>query len=388
MAVTFRLPGPRALDLVEFAWSPLFETVLSIPAIVHPQRTPMHLPWSRRCRDLPADLLEEITRLFEPFDCFVPGIFSAGFRGRSADFEVELALVESLDDDLVAYELALGYGGTGCEVDDDAGPERVHDPEFRRRVLDAAASDPGRAALAGAAFDDPRRLLERHVAVLRRYWDAAFAEEWDRLLPRIESEVTAGAHALVTGGVPRLVAELLPEGRWEDDSSSIVVEKTWDGECDVAARGGMLFIPTVYGWPKVLIDITPSWPVQVIFPLRELRRPAVPHASDAEVVDGFRALADQTRMQIARLVAEDARSTKELAELLSLSDSAISRHLKILESAGLVSSRRDGYFVLYALRPDRLDVLGRALRHTLGLAHAGAGDVPALPVSMARRNDR
>lgn len=68
--------------------------------------------------------------------------------------------------------------------------------------------------------------------------------------------------------------------------------------------------------------------------------------SNAEVVDGFRALSDETRLQIARLVAEDPRSTKELAAHLSRSDSAIARHLELMESAGLLVGRRDGYFVL------------------------------------------
>jgi DNA-binding transcriptional ArsR family regulator len=220
--------------------------------------------------------------------------------------------------------------------------------------------------------------------MFERYWEAVFAEEWERLLPRIEAEVTAGARALVTAGAPGLVAELLPEGRWDAERNAIVIAKDWDGSCDIAERGGLLFVPTVYGWPNVLVDVTAPWPAAVFFPLRDLRTPEVPHASDAEVVEGFRALGDETRLQIARLVAEDPRSTKELAELLSLSDSAISRHLKILEAAGLVSGRRDGYFVLYRLEPERLDILGRALRGTLGLIQPASGDVPALPVSVPR----
>lgn len=166
--------------------------------------------------------------------------------------------------------------------------------------------------------------------------------------------------------------------------SSIVVEKDWAGSCDVAERGRLLFVPTMYGWPCVLIELAQPWPLAVCLPLRELRRPEVPHASDREVVEGLRALADETRLQMARLVAEDPRSTKELAELLSLSDSAISRHLKILQAAGIVTGERDGYFVLYRLVEPRLDVLGRALRGTLGLAAGATGDLPALPVTLGR----
>ena len=246
------------------------------------------------------------------------------------------------------------------------------------------APDDDMRDLARQAFDDPARLLKRYVRMLEQYWDGAFADEWQRILPRIEADATAGARALVTSGLAGLVSELLPEGRWDAEHDAVVVEKDWEGACDVAERGGLLFVPTVYGWPCVLIDLTDPWPVSVIFPLRDLRSPEVPHATDREVVTGFSALGDETRLQIARLVAEDPRSTKELAQLLSLSDSAVSRHLKILEAAGIVAGQRDGYFVLYRLVPDRLDVLGRALRNTLGLLGAPSGDLPALPVSMPR----
>jgi DNA-binding transcriptional ArsR family regulator len=384
MAVNLRFPSARAIDLVGFAWSPLFEAVLSLRAVVHPKQTPMHLPWARRCRELPADLLEEIGELIGHFDNFVPGIFEAGYGGDSPAFDDELAALEALDEDLVTYELSLAYGGIGCTPPEGYGPELVHDARWRREVIAAVPDDPQRAALAHAAFDDPVALRDRYARMLRRYWEAAFAEEWERLLPRIEAEVTAGAHALVTGGVPGLVAEMLPEGVWDGATSSIVIEKDWDGDCDIAERGRLLLVPTVYGWPRVMIELAPPWPLSVSFPLRDLRQPQVPHASDAEVVEGFRAVGDEVRLQIARLVAEHPRSTKELAELLSLSDSAISRHLKIMESARLVTSTRDGYFVLYGLQPDRLDVLGRALRNTLGLTQSPASDVPALPVSVPR----
>jgi hypothetical protein len=53
----------------------------------------------------------------------------------------------------------------------------------------------------------------------------------------------------------------------------------------------------------------------------------------------------------------------------------------------VLSGERDGYFVLYSLRPERIGQLGGALRRTLGLAHAVPGDVPSLPVSLARRGE-
>lgn len=385
MAVTLTFPSDRPLDLIGFAWSPLFEAVLSLRAVVQPKRTPEHLPWVRRTRELPDDLLQELRTLFRPFDPAVPGLFEVGIHGDSPGFDDELAAFCEIDADLVAHELGLAYGG-GCDLSGDSdarGAAVVHDLAFRSRVLDAA-DERRHGELARSAFDDPASMQRRYARALRRYWDEAFADEWDRILPRIEQEVTDGARALVTAGAPGLVRTLLPEGRWDPEERAIVIAKAWDGSCDIGERGGMVVVPTVYGWPHVLIDLTPPWPVAVFVPLRDLRVPEAPRASDRELVAGFSALGDETRLQIARLVAEEPRSTKELAARLSLSDSAVSRHLKILEASGLVAGARDGYFVLYRLVPERLDVLGGALRGTLGLAPGLSGEVPALPVSVPR----
>ena len=68
----------------------------------------------------------------------------------------------------------------------------------------------------------------------------------------------------------------------------------------------------------------------------------------------FEALASSPRRQILAYLSEAELSTTELAERFSMSTPAISRHLSVLENAGLVSSERRGQFVLYKLVRDNL----------------------------------
>jgi len=56
----------------------------------------------------------------------------------------------------------------------------------------------------------------------------------------------------------------------------------------------------------------------------------------------FRALADPTRRAILERLSRGAATVTELAEPFDISQPAISRHLKVLEEAELVSVRRDG----------------------------------------------
>jgi len=55
----------------------------------------------------------------------------------------------------------------------------------------------------------------------------------------------------------------------------------------------------------------------------------------------FAALADPTRRAIIARLARGEASVAELAEPFDMSQPAISRHLKVLESAGLVSTAQD-----------------------------------------------
>ncbi len=62
------------------------------------------------------------------------------------------------------------------------------------------------------------------------------------------------------------------------------------------------------------------------------------------------ALGDPMRQDIVRLLARDPLAVGEIADRMPVSRPAISKHLKILEIAGLVESRREGTRNIYALR--------------------------------------
>ena len=73
----------------------------------------------------------------------------------------------------------------------------------------------------------------------------------------------------------------------------------------------------------------------------------------------FGALASPQRRRILAWLSRDEHTTSELAARAAMSPPAMSRHLSVLENAGLAASRRDGQRVLYSLVRDTLvDALG------------------------------
>jgi DNA-binding transcriptional ArsR family regulator len=69
----------------------------------------------------------------------------------------------------------------------------------------------------------------------------------------------------------------------------------------------------------------------------------------------FAALADPTRRSIVERLAHGALTVNELAEPFAVSQQAISRHLKVLERAGLISRSRDAQSRPCALHATQLD---------------------------------
>jgi DNA-binding transcriptional ArsR family regulator len=64
----------------------------------------------------------------------------------------------------------------------------------------------------------------------------------------------------------------------------------------------------------------------------------------------FRALAHPTRIRILETLVRGDRSVQELQEALGQDQPAVSQHLAVLRNHGLVTSRKQGLSVRYALR--------------------------------------
>lgn len=79
----------------------------------------------------------------------------------------------------------------------------------------------------------------------------------------------------------------------------------------------------------------------------------VKQAPDLSVI--FAALADPTRRRLLELLAAGERCVTELAKPFRMSLAAVSKHLQVLERAGLLDRRREGRTHHLSARPEALD---------------------------------
>ena len=78
----------------------------------------------------------------------------------------------------------------------------------------------------------------------------------------------------------------------------------------------------------------------------------------------FKVMSDSTRMRIMAALEEGELCVCDLAEVLSMTKSAVSHQLKVLKDAQLVKFRRDGKNVFYALKDNHVrTILAMGLEH-------------------------
>jgi len=87
--------------------------------------------------------------------------------------------------------------------------------------------------------------------------------------------------------------------------------------------------------------------------------------------DVFKAIADPTRREILRLLRHEEMNAGEVAARFDMTKPTMSHHFSVLKAAGLITSRREGQTIWYALNTT---VLEDVLAWTMDLAQAKQGE--------------
>jgi DNA-binding transcriptional ArsR family regulator len=332
--------------------------VLSLHVLVEPKHHPLQHPWVRRARSLRPALKRAIAEFSFVYRRHVPSLFGPSPDAELRSFEDELGRLRELDAATIALEFArplYDHGGTqDASVLD-------HD-EVRRTIVRRARIVGADPYLATLTFEDPHELATRFTELLESYWEAAFAEEWERLEPFFADTITGVGRRIAADGFYQFVRGVSPRLRVDAEREEFGLDLPHDHGVAVTDDRPLLLVPSAYVWPHVHVNCDEPWPLSVVYAapfVTETSRPALP---SAELVGVLRALSDHTRLRALKLIAEQSRSTQELAPLVGISEAGLSKHLRQLADAGIVQSRREGYYVLYSLVPDRIDALSTAVR--------------------------
>ena len=347
--------SPHAAEHVAFAYSPLLECVLSLHVLVGPKHHALQHGWVREMRGLDPALRKRIDELAFLYRWTLPGLLLPAAAGDAESFEGELERILALDPRAQLETLGrplYDHGG--------AGPGVFEAPEVREAML-ARGGD-----LAGLLLDDSAALTRRFCDLLADYWDGAFAAEWSRIEPKLAEAVVESGRALASDGIWGVLGRLPPRCRPSPERNELAIDLPHDHELEISETNPLLLSPSVFAWPHLRVNCDPPWPTAIVYAAPFVAREAAPRIPPDELLRVLRALGDDTRLRILKLIAERPRTTQELGPLVGLTAAGLSKSLRRLADAGLVTSHREGYYIVYTLEPTRVAGLSETVGRFLG----------------------
>jgi DNA-binding transcriptional ArsR family regulator len=203
---------------------------------------------------------------------------------------------------------------------------------------------------------NPAELKAQFISTLTRFWEQFYRQEYQRTLPLAERSVKhhrqqdygADLATIFTAVAGRRFPRDL--GAYED------VER-------------VIFFPSCYVGPYVLLhDYQELRPTMIIF--YNCRPTGAPEHDQAptiqELFPPLRALADETRLQILSLLNGRELYAQEIVNHLDISQSAVSRHLKLMVTGGLLTVRKEDSMKYYSINKETLTTLAGRLREFHG----------------------
>ncbi|MFD7256944.1 ArsR family transcriptional regulator [Streptomyces sp. NPDC059874] len=325
--------GLDADDLADtrFALSPLMDTVLSLRVLREPGLSAVHTSWRRSTVQRVSGTLDTalLTSLVAQRRT-TPDFLTPRPERFSATFAEELAVVRHT-------------------------PAAV----VRRDLLDAHHPDPLPAPLHPALADDDAVIALRDTIceLLHHYWRLAIQPAWPAMRLVLEADMTYRARQLAVGGARRLFADMHPNLRW--DGGTLHVDNVL-GDFHIPAAGrGLLLVPSVFAH-KPAPPVTADQPPGLAYPSRGVATLwATPSPPDDTALTKLLGAPKATLLALL----DGPLPTVEIARRLQVTPSAVSQHLAVLHTTGLVTRTRDGRHVLY-----RRTALGDQLLHPAGAA--------------------
>jgi DNA-binding transcriptional ArsR family regulator len=265
------------------------------------------------------------------------------------------AYLEMVERALQRVHRELKTGATAPAQGDEQGWRDYLEPALTTSLIDDVL----------ALLANPDELKLRTLRLMTGVWEQIYAAEYEQHLPEMREAVERAARSNSAGFATAFVE--LTENRLP----ASLVASIHEVEC-------VTFCPSYHLGPFVSYTIYP--PDLVVYfsaPLYLERTGAassrngngVAHVteqqaplSDEDMLESLRALSDPNRLRIIELLWAGELYAQEIVGRLGIAQSAVSRHLALLERADVIRVRPHGGMKYYAVNCGRMDALADALR--------------------------
>lgn len=280
------------------------------------------------------------------------------------DFAAYTAWLDTLTEDFF-YEMirqTLAILAQVCEEEEtpplaeSAPPPSLDDPEALRACL-RVKLDEKQVDRAIQLIQNPQDLKARFIATLTRFWDQFYLEETQRCRPLMERSVAYHRLQSYSGDFHTILLAVAGRRLSREYGDFEHIER-------------VVFVPSCHVGPYVLLhDFEELHPTLYVHfncrPTGAPQREQTPSIQD--LFPPLKALADETRLQIISMLDGRELYAQEIVERLDISQSAVSRHLKLMVTGGLLTVRKEDGMKYLSLNQEILATLAERLKSFRGV---------------------
>lgn len=359
MSLRVQVPD-SASGRATFTYSPVLEAILSISILLQPDHHPLHHEWVRETRKrLPSRMKQGLADFRFSHFGFIPAELVPPAGVDPPDFDSEMARIRALP----TVEKSLPILRNLVPASDSEW-DSLDDPATAERILERSSNFGSRVVeMVRLGLEAPDELADTFLQFLTWYWELIFEPEWQQVEGKL-AETVADARS-IRGEVYPMLDALRPRIGVNRDAGELRIRSQETRELELSSDAEIVFVPSAFLWPHVGVACDSPDRLALVYPAPFAAYAATPVAPTDELVTLLQALADPTRLQALRLIAEHPRSTQELARLIGISKSATSNHLRKLADCHVLETRRDGYYQLYSLNREQVESVPSMLRNFL-----------------------
>ncbi|MBS4539377.1 winged helix-turn-helix transcriptional regulator [Clostridium sp. D2Q-11] len=322
---------------IEFLYSPYFEMICSLHVLVNPDHHIKKLEWAKEQRKaINEKLLRDIddfgNRYFEWSSALDFQILSESVNSLSIIEALEY--IQNIDLDVFMDVLNNKYFVPGDKIKNHSGKLRCKE----NNEYD---------------IEQWQKIREKFISILKEYYYLHFQDELKKIEPFLVRSLKR--HKVYSEKMEFLEFIKTLHNRIEIDDEAFHFHKYYRFDLNFKEITKILINISSFIDPHLLLGIMPGGLLNLT--IRACGNEDYTETIPQDLKKGLRALGDDSRLKILRAIYRNPKSTQKLSNQLGLTEACISKHLKVLNEAGIVYSMRQGHFKLYGIDTMAIDIL-------------------------------
>ena len=325
---------------IQFIYSPLNELFRSLHVLLNPRHHGVNIDWALTARQhLSSNFFNDLHYFSLIYELGVPPILLNNFESLAPDLDTEIDQLRIFLDKADPNVILANLKKVASSRENQFIPTLAKSLEWQGFEINHSQN------LLVDLADSPTSVYQHLLTFIAKYRAAVFDETWEvkSLAQVLLTEIKQQSLFLQQHGFTSLVNHLqIDRMFWRQNQ--LVIVKPFEETISLTDQDTILLVPSYFIWPHLIVD---HFSHGIALCYGALNKPTTKVSPD-HIASIFNALSDVTRLEIMKYLANQPSTTQALGQILMMSDSTISHHLKLLKDAGLVTTTKKGKFVLYS----------------------------------------